>query len=1539
MSVSIEEIKKILINSYSEIFGNIDTQYIIMTRFLETSPGVFDYTCELLIPQSKIFDSTLSTVQNTLDEISEFNKGKSSNQPTFVETKLQSNLVRNAQAVLGDRLHGLIDVNDNNALVRVKAFGKPRQIVTKKRRTVVNKEKNLPVIHSFAVEGTHDHVYNDVVSEGVTVFRRKDGSRYQHDAGTATTTELSPPDPTFVGYTYKGITRHGEQQVDALMTRTDVFDSFETPPNITGATFSAEDRVLLSGTVEPGILLHDTTVYAVLTSFPTLSDELLVAGAETINLLGNLSSDAETHLSLDQADAGSLVYVDADAGLERVESSAFNVVFVHLLANNDPFYASDTFRLERPGSFTDAPYVHIEPVEANEPAGYVDVVGTVYSSVRDVKNTRVVLFADVSVNETSEELRDFVRFYGAQQQPADRYSVTRFNHRFYKAYTNLSDAAETTSVVADKRYTAVVLAEDSYQTVSVETESVYVRPELRATLFTETQFESMFIPPTITYIDNNHTLRLEPSMLSLINGRITWVRLGNRLNTADGFAYEFTLSASTSRNRGDYFLMFGKSIDQHNVYDTEDLNAIIVNIADRRDLGFYTWTRHLNAWFSANNESLNPSNTEFASSEAFPDYWRVSMVVRSNGQRDALLQVFRDPERFDLVMYGYLSDVGRTGSHDEFQYPYMSIGFGCSVYDNGASGYAPDNVTFGDLTEFFTNRSPGIYENPLQDDGLLLSVRETDWGLALGSSPEYDLSVEDESIYYGKSCALSADAKVVVVGGYANDLIGGVVVMEYNPVFDGWGKHTADGRFEIGNQHRLIRTTDWDTPGSVGRAGESTDVSGDGKTLIVSGSVSNSYTSGYAVIYEYDDVTKEWGKFDANGAFTQGGYHDLSRSGALGRYGRVSRLSLNGKVAVVAGDAQHCAFVWTYDESTATWNMKQDLTLNKSNYGHSAAVSADGRTIVIGRSPSTVYGQMYVWKYDGVADAYVNTHLIHKNPTHGQFGFSVAVSADGRVVIGSGHKGHTSGCAFVYHYDESTDQWGRFDATDGSFVNNTPHDLSVTADANCKYGQTCSMSADGRTAIVSGSKGGDCFVWTYNNREWVVSGRIVNDTYNSGFEQYGEASDVSADGSMVVVSGPVSTSIGGVLLWRGRDIGGRALIDVHTKQLVGHMPSLTFRMRDAIAGLDDGVYDSSATLTYQNTIVSSGNDNFDLHQMFAGGYNIGTDTNGKKYFTNEYNKSFGEFNVGASDFTIAFVLSAKGYEYNGTSRLTYGVTPGNADLLNIHLSSTGFGYFPLKYPISVADPDRFMTSEYFLLVVSYNKDLDGGILSVMIRNRSTADAQTYRFVEVNGANTYNPSNTIDRIFTLWNQNKEPFRVFDMMIFPGEYVGGDDSPLLNQIEYDVRNEYGVVAPTPNPSTDRLFTSEIETLVGTGWTLIKSLSGNSKTWFPGNDNLQGYPGTEFLFARGDFSAWLITPHTQVHDVHSGIGFAHITKSSSSAFSPYNAKWYNRPTTHREDPWISLNDHSASVANKTIMYGENSTTIYTDSIHHSGMFVYTR
>jgi hypothetical protein len=127
------------------------------------------------------------------------------------------------------------------------------------------------------------------------------------------------------------------------------------------------------------------------------------------------------------------------------------------------------------------------------------------------------------------------------------------------------------------------------------------------------------------------------------------------------------------------------------------------------------------------------------------------------------------------------------------------------------------------------------------------------------------------------------------------------------------------------------------------------------------------------------------------------------------------------------------------------------------------------------------------------------------------------------------------------------------------------------------------------------------------------------------------------------------------------------------------------------------------------------------------------------------------------------------------------------------------------------------------------------------------------------------------------------------------------------------------------------------IGYGWTQIKYIPGTSTTWFPGDDNLVGYNGTEFLFTTGDLSRWLVCDQFQASGGYYDNALRTITRSSISA-SPYQARWYYR-VPGQEDPQISLEDHSVSILNGTIMYREFSSGGYSSSIHSTGMYVFVR
>jgi hypothetical protein len=127
------------------------------------------------------------------------------------------------------------------------------------------------------------------------------------------------------------------------------------------------------------------------------------------------------------------------------------------------------------------------------------------------------------------------------------------------------------------------------------------------------------------------------------------------------------------------------------------------------------------------------------------------------------------------------------------------------------------------------------------------------------------------------------------------------------------------------------------------------------------------------------------------------------------------------------------------------------------------------------------------------------------------------------------------------------------------------------------------------------------------------------------------------------------------------------------------------------------------------------------------------------------------------------------------------------------------------------------------------------------------------------------------------------------------------------------------------------------IGTGWTQIKYLPGTSTTWFPENDHLLGYGGKEFLFTRGDFSAWLITRQEEVNGEYYTSTARWITKSSISN-TPYQAIWYNR-SIEPVEPTVGLKDHNTSVTDQTILYTEYGAKYYNNSIHPSGMYVFVR
>jgi hypothetical protein len=246
--------------------------------------------------------------------------------------------------------------------------------------------------------------------------------------------------------------------------------------------------------------------------------------------------------------------------------------------------------------------------------------------------------------------------------------------------------------------------------------------------------------------------------------------------------------------------------------------------------------------------------------------------------------------------------------------------------------------------------------------------------------------------------------------------------------------------------------------------------------------------------------------------------------------------------------------------------------------------------------------------------------------------------------------------------------------------------------------------------------------------------------------------------------------------------------------------SLSFRTNVAIADLADGTYTTSDTLTYKETTIDAGSGGFTTGGVLSfptGGYIIGTDVNGRKYITSVIGKSFGVFDVGTESFTIAFVASGKGLGL-GANRLTYGTSP--RDGINIHLSSRMIGFYPLDWQISglvASQFPNFSNADYCLFLVSFNQDTQK-MTTILRTNTNYSYQVTVTQRSPNPALGYSSPSASSRSFSLVTQNGEvPLRIYDMMIFPGEYMTEDRAmyPNFGIIENYLDTEYGIAIPFP------------------------------------------------------------------------------------------------------------------------------------------------
>ena len=212
--------------------------------------------------------------------------------------------------------------------------------------------------------------------------------------------------------------------------------------------------------------------------------------------------------------------------------------------------------------------------------------------------------------------------------------------------------------------------------------------------------------------------------------------------------------------------------------------------------------------------------------------------------------------------------------------------------------------------------------------------------------------------------------------------------------------------------------------------------------------------------------------------------------------------------------------VYVYTQSSGSWNntpVRSTLPLppglnTYSSFGIAIATSSDGQTLVIGADAAAnggkTPGAVYVYKLNSGAWTYA-TALGTTGIANGSgFGESVAVSANGQVIVAGAPNGNS---ATAYVYTQTNGSWS------------SPVALPLPAGASSN-GYSVAISADGTEILTgapfTGSGAGAAYLYTFNGNNWSLAHSFT--AANSG--SLGWSVGLSPDGSLAFFTNFVGNS-------------------------------------------------------------------------------------------------------------------------------------------------------------------------------------------------------------------------------------------------------------------------------------------------------------------------------------------------------------------------------------------------------------------------------
>jgi len=369
-----------------------------------------------------------------------------------------------------------------------------------------------------------------------------------------------------------------------------------------------------------------------------------------------------------------------------------------------------------------------------------------------------------------------------------------------------------------------------------------------------------------------------------------------------------------------------------------------------------------------------------------------------------------------------------------------------------------------------------------------------------------DINGEASFDQSGHSVALSADGNSAIVGALFNRDNGSQAGHARIFGFDEGGEDWT----QLGQDIDGEEAGDW--------AWSAVALSADGRTALMGADRhdGNGVNAGHARAFTFDESSEMWVQLGQ--AIEGESAGDLT--------GEAVALSADGRTAIVGGwandgngtSAGH-ARIFSFDESSGLWTqVGQELNgeVEGDNFGGSVALSADGRTAIIGApghdANGEASGHAKVFQFVDHLEQWVQLGGdIEGQREADRLGVSVGLDASGRVaIVGvpfSDEVADSSGHCAVYRLDPQSGDWTQ-----------VGQDM-VGEDVFDGLGGAVALSSDGGIALAGTGRSAQGYARSYrydeDGRAWIPLGQIVEGEAED--DAAGRAVALNADGRKMIV--------------------------------------------------------------------------------------------------------------------------------------------------------------------------------------------------------------------------------------------------------------------------------------------------------------------------------------------------------------------------------------------------------------------------------------